>query len=87
MKPISRVEDDILQTAWEVVNGSAESGTENIHVVPERYVETDEKGAMRYDSPLEVREIRPGEEFPRSIPLWARTKTEIEDELEERDLL
>lgn len=86
MQPITQVEDEILEIAWKVVNEEAENGSENIHLVPKHHVETEEKGVIRYDFPLEPKKIEPGEKFPRSTLLWGRTRSEIEDEMERRGM-
>jgi len=84
MRPIANVDTSILETALEVIDETVEDGTKNIYAVQEKYVETDEKGAIRYDSKPEVQKVNPGEEFPRSYLLWGRTKSEIEEELRRR---
>ena len=86
MRPITRVNDDILETAWKLVNEEAEDGTKNLFLVQERHVETDEKGVIRYDEPPTVEKVNPGEKFPRSTLLWGRTRTEIKEEMERRGM-
>ena len=84
MRPIANVDTSVLETALEIITGKIDDGTKNIYVVQEKYVETDEKGAVRYDSELEVEKVNPGERPPRAHLLWARTKSEIEEELSRR---
>ena len=54
MRPITKVDDRILEKAWKVVNEEIEDGIENLYLVSERHVETDEKGVVRYDSEPKV---------------------------------
>ena len=84
MKPITNVDKSILETALEVIDETVDDGTKNIYVVREEHVETDEKGAIRYDSEPEVQKVSPGEKFSRAHSLWARTRSEIEEELSRR---
>lgn len=84
MRPISNVDTDVLETALDVIEGHTEEGTEHIYVVQKKYVEEDENGAIRYDSEIDIGKVNPGEDVPRTRLLWARTKSEIEDELERR---
>ncbi|WP_336364921.1 hypothetical protein [Halalkalicoccus salilacus] len=69
-----------------MVNEEAENGTENIHLVSERHVEIDEKGVVRHNSPHEPKKIGPSEKFPHSTLLWGRIRSEIEDEMERREM-
>ena len=79
---IEAEDTEVLQTAIEVLNRQKEEGAMSLHLSSDDTI-------LRTDPNMSdegVKQIDPGEEFPRSgVPLWSATREEIESELDDRE--